>query len=322
MVIRLLAVLLVIMNLPSLLSGQETSYGFGYQTMMMSNPALTGSEDEGKLRLSYLNYYPGKSYNLHSVFVSYDSYFTGIHGGAGFYVSDDYLGGIVNDMRGGLSYAYFLQAGKDFYINAGLSASFYHRGFSFGKAILPDQIDPQGGVSYPSGETLAASGHTAFDMGAGFIFIAGKIMGGISVNHLAEPEISETGGENERLKRKLLVHLSGDYGLSKQSVIKIRPLAMMEIQSKFVTGGTGVVLESRFLSFNLLLLANSENEIDMQTGFSLETGKIITFYNYRFNMVSGNNLMPFSLFLQTGLSFSLNNFDKRKSTKTINLPKM
>ena len=322
MVIRLLAVLLVIMNLPSILSGQETGYGPGYQTMFMSNPALTGSETDGTLRLSYLNYYPGKSYNLHSVYASYDSYFTEIHGGAGFYISDDYLGGIVNDMRGGLSYAYFLQAGKDFYINAGLSASFYHRGYSFGNAILPDQIDPLGVVSFPSGESLPASGRTVFDLGAGFLFLAGNIIGGVSVNHLAEPYISETGRGYDKLKRKLLVHLAGDFGLSKQSEIKIRPLAVMEIQNKFITGGPGVVFESRFLSFNTLLLVNNENEIDIQTGFSLETGKVITFYTYRFNIVSGNNLMPFSLLLQTGLSFSLNNFDKRKSTKTINLPKM
>ena len=52
----------------------------------------------------------------------------------------------------------FCRQGKTFYINAGLSASFYHRGYSFGKAILPDQIDPLGGVSFPSGETLTASG--------------------------------------------------------------------------------------------------------------------------------------------------------------------
>ena len=77
-----------------------------------------------------------------------------LHGGAGFYLSDDYLGGIVNDLRGGFSYAYFLQAGKDLFINAGLSASVYHRGYNFGNAVLPDQIDPLGGVSFPSSEML------------------------------------------------------------------------------------------------------------------------------------------------------------------------
>ena len=54
---------------------------------------------------------------------------------------------LVNDLRGGLSYSYFLQAGRDLYINAGLSASFFHRGFNFSDAVFPDQIDPMGGIS-------------------------------------------------------------------------------------------------------------------------------------------------------------------------------
>ncbi len=315
-------IILVIFSLPVVLAGQETGYGPGYQTMMMSNPALTGCEGNGKLRLSYLNLYPGKSYNLHSVYASYDSYFTGIHGGAGFYISDDYLGGIINDLRGGLSYSYFLQAGKDIFINAGLSASFYHRGYNFGKAVLPDMIDPLGGITFPAGETLASSGHTVFDIGSGFIFMAGKLMGGLSVNHLAEPVISESGVLYEKLRRKLLVHLAGDYDLNKQSGMKIRPLAILEIQNNFLTGGPGIVFESKFLSVNLQFLANNENALDIQTGFSIETGNLIAFYNYRFNLVSENSMIPFSLFLQTGLTFNLNNTEKRKGIKTINLPKM
>ena len=170
--------------------------------MMMNNPSLSGSEGDGELRLSYLNFYPGNNYNLHSVYFSYDSYFPGLHGGAGIYLADDYLGGIINDFRGGLSYSYFLQAGKDLFINAGLSASVYHRGFNFDNAILPDQIDPLGGVSLPSSETLASSGRTVFDIGAGFLFISGKFSGGFSINHLAEPDLSATGYSNERLKKK------------------------------------------------------------------------------------------------------------------------
>ena len=157
--------------------GQSNEPGPGYQMLLKDNPAVSGSKGDGVLRLSYLNFYPGNNYNLHSVYLSYDSYFPSLHGGAGFYLTDDYLGGIVNDFKGGLSYSYFLQATKDLFINAGLSASVYHRGYSFEKAVLPDQIDPLGGVSIPSSEILANSGHTVFDIGAGFVFISGKLNG-------------------------------------------------------------------------------------------------------------------------------------------------
>ncbi len=317
---QLSKILIFIFVIPSYCFGQETDSGPGYQMIMMSNPAFSGSEGDGVLRLSYLNFYPGNNYNLHSVYFSYDSYFPALHGGAGFYLSDDYLGGIVNDLRGGLSYAYFLQAGKDLFINAGLSASVYHRGYNFDKAILPDQIDRFGAVAFPSGEILATKGQTVFDIGAGFLFISGKYFGGFSINHLAEPDLSATGSSNERLKRKLLLHLAGELNLSKTQNLKVRPLGFLGLQGGFLSAGAGAVLESNYLSVNAIMLGDNGKNMNIQTGFSFKSGKVSVYYNYRFNIVSGNKLMPLSLLHQTGLAFSLNNVDKRNLIKTINLP--
>jgi type IX secretion system PorP/SprF family membrane protein len=319
---QLVKILLVLVIISDHCFGQETDKGPGYQTIMMNNPAYTGSEGEGVLRMSYLNFYPGNSYNLHSGYISYDSYFPALHGGAGMYISNDYLGGIVNDLRGGFSYSYFLQAGKDLFINAGLSASVYHRGFNFENAILPDQIDPLGGVSFPSSETLSDKGQTAFDIGAGFLLISGRFFGGFSVSHLAEPDLSGTGLSNERLKRKYMMNLSGDLNLNKTESLKIRPQAFLSLQNGFLSSGIGAVLESNYLSVNTILLGDNEKNLNIQTGFSVKSGKIYVYYNYRFNIVSGNNFMPLSLLHQTGLAFSLNNVDKRIVPKTINFPKM
>ena len=202
---RLNLILLLLILSPASLISQETDYGPGYQTIMMKNPAVTGGEGKGILRLSYLNFYPGNHYNLHSVYFSYDSYFPVIHGGIGFYLSNDYLGGIINDLKGGFSYAYFLQAGKNFFINAGLSATVYHRGFNFRKAILPDQIDPLGGISLPSAEILSNSSRTLFDIGTGFLFIYGRLYGGFSINHLAEPDL--TGTESSKTSARYTSYL-------------------------------------------------------------------------------------------------------------------
>jgi type IX secretion system PorP/SprF family membrane protein len=254
---RLKSVLIFIIVIPVYCFGQETDYGPGYQMAMMNNPALSGSEGAGILRLSYLNFYPGNNYNLHSVYLSYDSYIPVLHGGAGFYLTDDYLGGIVNDIRGGLSYAYFLQAGENLFINAGLSASVYHRGYSFGRAILPDQIDPLGGVSIPSSETLTMSGQTVFDIAAGFLFISGKVFGGFSINHLAEPDLSVSGFSDERLKRKLFLHLSGDLNLNKPRNLNISPLSFIGLQGGFLSAGAGAVLASNYLSINTIILGDN-----------------------------------------------------------------
>jgi type IX secretion system PorP/SprF family membrane protein len=319
---RVLIIFSLIVVLPDILFSQESESGPGYQYIMMNNPALAGNEGDGTLRLSYLNFYPGNNYNLHSVYLSYDSYVPSLHGGVGINLSDDYLGGIVNDFRGGVSYAYFLQAGKDIFINAGLSASVYHRGFNFEGAVLPDQIDPLGGAIYPSAEVLANSGRSVFDMGAGFVFIAGNFFGGFSVNHLAEPNLSESIEYEDKLKRKLLIHLAGNIDLNKSRNLKIRPVGHLSIQDNFISGGAGMVFESNYLSINALLLGDNEKNMNIQSGFAITAGKVNIFYNYRFNVLSGNFMMPLSLLHQTGLAFSLNNVDKRKTIKTINFPKL
>ena len=315
-----IVLLIIVININCL--GQGADPGPGYQMLMTSNPALSGSEGNGVLRLSYLNYYPGNNYNLHSVYVSYDSYFSDLHGGAGVYISDDYLGGIVNDLKVGFSYAYFLQADKDFFINAGLSASIYHRGFDFGGAVLPDQIDPLGGVTGPSSEVLTGKGQNIFDLGVGFLLISGKFFGGFSISHLTEPDLSGTGLPDERLKRKLLLHLTGDFDIFKKNSLKVRPVTFLALQNGFLSAGAGAVLESNYLSVNAIMLGDSGGNMNIQTGFSINTGKLNIFYNYRFNIGSENKLMPFSLLHETGLAFSLNSVDKKYIIKAIKFPKL
>jgi type IX secretion system PorP/SprF family membrane protein len=302
--------------------GQESSYGPGFQTIMISNPAFSGSESDGILRLSYLNFYPGNNYNLHSVFFSYDAFMPDLHGGAGLFLSDDYLGGIINKMRGGLSYAYHMQAYKNIFINAGLTASFYHWGFNNSKIILPDQIDPLNGVFFPSGEVIADHGRTVLDIGTGFLFIANKLYGGFSVNHLAKPNLSGSGSPNERLKRKLSIHIAGEVSLNKNLGLTARPVFFGELQGSHYMLGAGGVIESKYLSVNTVLLTSNAKDINIQTGFSLKKGIILVFYNYRFNIASENRLVPMSLLHQTGVAVSLKNVDKRKIVKTINFPKL
>ena len=72
----------------------------------------------------------------------------------------------------------------------GFQLHFITRGFNFDNAILPDQIDPLGGVSIPSSESLAFSPEEQYlILGQGFFLSAGNIFGGFSINHLAEPDL-------------------------------------------------------------------------------------------------------------------------------------
>ena len=307
---------------PAVVYSQDTDAVPSYQVLLMNNPALSGSEGEGVLRISYLNFYPGNGYNLHSMYLSYDSYFQALHGGAAVWLSEDYLGGSVNNTRGGLSYSYFMQAGEDLFINAGLSAAVFHRGFNFSSSVLPDQIDPLGGVAYPSAEVLGNTGRTVFDLNTGITVTGRYYSGGLAVAHLAEPDISDPGADRELIKRKVLVHLCGDFAFPGSTRFRLRPLGFMSRQDRFVVAGGGISLESENIGVSVMGMDDEAGKLDMQAGFSFKAGIIRFSYAYRLNIISGNDLLPVSLLHQAGLAFSLNDVNKRNSIKTIKFPKL
>jgi len=315
------AIILLIVSC-GITQSQETSYFPGYQTIISSNPGYTGCSDEGVLRISYLNFLPGNQYNFHTGYISYDSYFDAIHGGAGFFVSNDYLGGILNDVRGGLSYSYFLRAGREIYINAGLSASFFHRGFNFSDAVFPDQIDMMGNISLPSSGDFANENKTVFDVGTGFVLAYRQITFGLAVSHLTRPSLGRGDAEKERLNRKFSINAILDIPLKSESDILLRPVASFEIQDDFLTAAIGTVLSANSLAGNILFIYNNNSNLDIQAGFSLIKENLSLFYNYRFNISSHNTFMPFSLMHQTGIILSLNKVEKRIKNRTIILPVM
>jgi len=301
--------------------GQETDPAPTYQSVLMNNPAMSGSGEAGTIRLSYLNFYPGNGYNLHSLYLSYDSYFKEIHGGAAFYLAKDFLGGHINDIRGGISYSYFLQAGENLFINAGLTASVFHRGFNFSNAILPEQINATGGA-VSAAEALVSSGRTVFDIGTGFIFETGKFSGGLSVLHLSEPDLSKGSGQKDIIKRKLYMHLCGDFPVGSQEKFYLKPIAFSSAQDRFFIAGAGASFENEHIAINALTMNDNAGNLNFQTGFSFGVGALRFNYSYRFNIVSDNALLPLSLLHQAGIAFNLNNVEKRKRLNAIKFPEM
>ncbi|MEZ4997625.1 MAG: type IX secretion system membrane protein PorP/SprF [Bacteroidales bacterium] len=111
----------------------------------------TGTARRSRTKHFSIFLFPGKGFGLRSVYASFDGYFSSLHGGAGVWISDDMLGDIMNDLRGGASYAYHFRAGRDVYVTAGLTASVITRGIRAGSVILPDDIDPIPGYYWRRG---------------------------------------------------------------------------------------------------------------------------------------------------------------------------
>lgn len=296
--------------------------GLDYQSSLIANPALAGSEGSGMLRLSYQDLFPGNNFNLHSVSISYDGYFQSLHGGAGFYLTDNYMGGLINDLKGGFAYSYFFRAGTDIYLGAGLSAAFYHRGVNTGGAILPDQIDPVYGAINVSSETLASQGITTLDLGTGFLLITGRMFGGISVSHLTEPDLSRNDEVPDRVYRQVTLMGSGEIGIGEKKSLVVRPCARFEVSRITYSAAAGASLESEHLAVSAAFIGGREKYLDLVSGFSVTLGNMFVFYNYRFNIAGSKTLLPVTIMHNTGLAVSLKNVDKRKTVKTINFPKL
>jgi hypothetical protein len=85
--------------------GQDTWYGTISGLHFMYNPAYTGSSGLPVMNVSCYSFLPGNNFALRSGYASFDTYFQGLHGGGGLWVSDDMLGEVMNDFRAGGSYA-------------------------------------------------------------------------------------------------------------------------------------------------------------------------------------------------------------------------
>ncbi len=319
---RLIHIAIAVMFVSTALRAQETFDGPLFQSLLIHNPAYSGSEVDGTARTLYMNHYPGNNYNLHSVYLSYDSYIPVLHGGAGIYIADEYFGGIVNDIRAGLTYSYFIQAGRDLYIHSGLSASVFHRGFNFGAAVFPDQIDAVAGVIYPSAESFGSAGKSAFDLGAGFLVNYKGHFGAFSVSHLTQPDISEAALSVDRLMRKYNLEIAGRFRAGNSDKRFIRPLLQASYQADYLSASAGAAFESNNLSLSTVLLWNNAHSLNLQCGFSVTISDLSLFYNYRFNITAEGARLPLSLMHQTGLSFRINKIEKRNNISTIILPKL
>lgn len=320
--IKIVKVIICVVWSCSFIYAQDSESGSVYSTPILSNPALSGSEASGKLRLLYRDYYPSQNLKLHTIYCSFDTYSEQLHGGFGFYMIENMMGDILNDFRAGATYSYHLRASRNLYINAGFMASIIHRGINAGNLVLPDQIDPVLGSVLPTADIISSSTRTVFDAGVGFLASYLNYNAGFSVNHLSNPDLTAEGSGTYRLPRRFTFHGSANFSKA-GSELQICPLFILNKQANFAGAGIGGSLGYNVVSINILPYADFKDGLSyFQSGISLETGRFMIGYNYCFNLNGKAALMPFTLSNQLIISLSLKNVEKRDMNKAIIYPKM
>jgi len=301
---------------------QDIEPGSPYNAPVLFNPAMTGSHLNGLMVLSYRDFYPGNNFNIGSIYMSYDSYFEPVHGGLGLYLIENRLGNVLNDLRTGFTYAYHLRASRDLYINAGFMASLIHYGVNMNEIVFPDQIDRLLGPVLQTGESFTRVSRTVFDTGVGFLFNFREYHAGISVNHLASPDLSLNGNSDGRLRRRYSVHGSARFPLAGEK-LHLAPLVYSSLQANIFSIAGGISLEYSVLALNLQLHHSRGAGINaIQTGIHLDINRIGVSYNYFFSPVISSGNLPVTLNNQVTLYIGLNNVDKSTVINTINYPKL
>lgn len=301
------------------LNGQDTWYGSMSGMHLMFNPAWAGAAGTPVLNISAYSFLPGNGFALKSVYASCDGYLPGLHGGAGLWVSDDMLGEVMNDLRAGASYAYHFRAGKDLYINAGLTASIVSRGIRTGSVILPGDIDPFRGVIGGSSGYTAPANYSRFDLGTGISFSSGQWHGGLSVMHLTQPSLSDDQQEYNRLKRLYTINAGASLKPG-SSGLALNPSAAFLAQGDNITVylGTEVLFKGLMSGLAVWHASRGFTAAETSLGWDADPVKIILSYSY--TLAGGDAIFKGTAIVKAGLLFSFNNVEKSRVIHIIKLP--
>jgi len=287
----------------------------------MFNPAFSGVEGKTALRISSCSFLPGGGFGLNSLFASIDGFVPQLHGGASFWISNDFLGEITNELRSGVTYAYHLKAGENLFFNAGLTASLINVGIRRSDIVFPDDLDPYGGVISASGETYSGNGITRFDIGSGFTIASGGWYGGFAVLHLAKPYMSESQKSESRLPRKYIIEGGTEIPFGSGD-ITLNPSLAIIMQGKWFIADAGFSVSMYQLSAALSCwyIKDGLTAIQPSVGWSGNTTSVCMSYSY--NLDIPHNTLPSTAIVRLSVSFIFSNVEKRKVFHIIKLPEM
>lgn len=286
---------------------------------MMYNPAWTGATGVPVLNISAYTFLPGNGFNLKSVYASYDGYFPGLHGGAGVWLADDMLGDVMNDLRAGACYAYHFRAGRNLYVNAGLTASLVSRGIRTGSIILPEDIDPFGGITGGSSTYTSPSAYYGFDLGTGVSFSTGPWYGGLSVMHLTQPSLSDDSQAEERIKRLYTLNAGNSFTVGNTG-LSLNPSAAFLLQNNNISVYLGTEASWRGIISGLSLWHTTKGFTVAATSLGWDANPVKIIISYNYILAGGDVSFKGTAIVKAGLSFSFNNVEKSRVPHIIKLP--
>ncbi|MCE7996520.1 MAG: type IX secretion system membrane protein PorP/SprF [Roseivirga sp.] len=194
---------------------QFTQYMFN---QMYFNSAFTGVEGGTTLTAIHRSQWFGYDGSLNQAgapntqVISYSSRLNNFNGGFGLYISNDNLGP-SNNLELQASFARYFALPNGASLSVGVKAGFFSSALDFDELIL---VDPSDVVANLSGK----ESQLRPDLGVGILYRKGNFFGGLSANHLLEPEFDF--GEDQlsnQLNRHYYLTAGYDYTITPQLTI-------------------------------------------------------------------------------------------------------
>ena len=249
------------------LHSQDPVFSQYHSNPLELNPALAGVSGGTRLGINYRNQWANLSSNYVTYAAHADHYFRRFNSGLGLsLLLDNAAQGIIRTINADLSYAYELETRSDVRFRLGFQAGIISASLDWDKLIFYDAIDPEfgpispGGIPYPSQEIPPdQQSVTRIDAGVGGLVIAERYFAGISLKHLARPDITFYAPVNTKrgLPIRTVVHggyqiplkESGRYGRKPEMILMPTILVAAQANTGQIT--PGAILQLTTLNFGL-----------------------------------------------------------------------
>lgn len=184
--------LVLLFSLVSQLSAQDPIFSQFHAAPLRMNPAFAGISVAPRINLNYRTQYAAWPNAFRTFSVSYEQpvenkpYAFGVS-----LMSDIQADGAYRNNYFSAIYSYEIKMGDELYARAGLAAGFLQSQVDFSQLVFGDVLDPlEGNTGATTEEMLASDTKTSFDASAGFLLFAGGVYGGITIDHLTNPDES------------------------------------------------------------------------------------------------------------------------------------
>ena len=297
---------------------QDPMFTQFYANPLYLNPAFAGSDYCPRVSLNYRNQWPGISGSFVTTSASYDQHIDALNGGIGLLVWDDRAGeGTLSTTNVSGIYSYEIPVTRKFSVRAGIQATWAQKSLNWSKLTFGDQIHSRRGFIYNTQEIQRDETANYVDFSAGLVGYSEKFFGGISVNHLTEPNESVVKGSSP-LPRKFTFHGGVNIPLNRRSTrgpkTFISPNLIAQLQGKATQINLGMYL-SRGPLIAGLWYRHKESMIAL-IGF--QTGIMKFGYSYDITISKLGQTTAGSH--EISLGFQFNCKPKRRSFRTISCP--